>query len=307
MKVALLGAGTMGSFHAATLRAHSAVQELRIYDEDPSRATVASIEEALEGADAALVVTPAATHADLIRTCVDRGLPTFCEKPIAVDLETTLDVVKHVESARGVVQMGFQRRFDAAFGEARTRIRDGSLGRVHAFAMATFDRTPPPPVYIPTSGGLFKDMHIHDFDSIRWLFGQEAVEVTASGSVLIDGLFGEAGDVDTSSLSVRLADGTLGSLVGARANAAGYIARLDVYGAAGMHSVREDRPYRDFLDRYPDAYRAELAHFLRVAAGEAEVACTVRDGLEALRLAEAAGRSRREARTVRLAEVPEAD
>ena len=301
MIAALLGAGKMGSFHAETLR--GLVDELRIYDADPARRTVDTLEQALDGAAASVIVTPAASHAELIRLCVDRGLATFCEKPIAIGLEETLGVVEHVESVGGRVQMGFQRRFDDDYAAARSRIQDGHLGRIHGFSMAMLDRTPPPRAYVPTSGGLFKDMHIHDFDSVRWLFGQEVEEVYATGSVLVDDMFGEFDDVDTSAVSIRLTDGTLGTIVGARANAAGYIARLDVYGADDMLSIREDRKYLDFLDRYPGAYRAELAHFVRVVRGEAEVPSTVGDALEALRIAVAADASRREGRPVRLTEI----
>jgi myo-inositol 2-dehydrogenase/D-chiro-inositol 1-dehydrogenase len=304
MRVALLGQGTMGGFHAATLR--DAGAELAVWDADPARRTVETLEEALAGAAAAVIATPATSHADLIEACVDRALPTFCEKPIAIDLGRTIEVVRAVEGRRGRVQMGFQRRFDAAFGEARRRVGSGELGRVHSFAMATFDRTPPSAHYVPTSGGLFKDMHIHDFDAVRWVLGDEVAEVEARGAVLIDELFAASDDVDTSALILRMAGGALGTLAGARANPAGYVARLDLYGSSDAFSIREDRPYRDFLDRYPDAYRAELRHFLAVAAGDAESPCTVRDALEALRVAEAAGRSLREGRAVGLAEIANA-
>jgi len=143
-------------------------------------------------------------------------------------------------------------------------------------------------------------MHIHDFDSIRWLFGQEVVELSAAGSVAVDPRFGELDDVDTTALTLRLRDGTLGTMVGCRSNPAGYVARLDVYGSTGSASIREERPHSDFLDRYPDAYRAELRYFLSVARGQAGSPCTVRDALEALRLADAADRSRRSGRPVRL-------
>jgi myo-inositol 2-dehydrogenase/D-chiro-inositol 1-dehydrogenase len=306
MRSALLGAGKMGSFHAETLRAQRGV-EVRIYDVDPARRTVPGVSEALDGADAAVIATPAATHADLIRACVGAGLPTFCEKPIAIGLEETLAVARQVTRHGRTVQIGFQRRFDSAFRTARDRFRAGELGRLHGFAMATFDRVPPPHEYLPASGGLFRDMHIHDFDTIRWMFGCEVSEVTATGSVLVDPVFQELGDVDTSAISVRLSDGSLGTLVGGRANAGGYVARLDIYGAAAMHSLREDRAYHDFLDRYASAYRAEIEHFLLVAQGKAESACTAGDALQAIRIAEAAERSLRERRSVALREVPDAN
>ena len=293
----------MGSFHVETLRSMAAVDEVRVFDIEPGRGTHSSLESALDGAELAVIVSPSSTHAELIGVCIARGLPVFCEKPIDVDLEVTRALVTRVEAAGGIVQMGFQRRFDAAFGAVRRQVRDGSLGRIHNFVMSTFDRTPPPLTYVPHSGGIFRDMHIHDFDTVRWLFGLEVVEVYATGSVLVDPGFAASGDVDTAALVLRFADGMLGLIGGGRLNPAGYIARLDVFGSSGMAAVREERPFQDFLDRYPDAYRAELHHFMAVVGGEAEPASTVRDALEAMRLAEAADRSRREGRPVELAEI----
>ena len=248
MVVGLIGAGTMGGFHAQTLRSTPGV-ELRIYDVDPGRRTVASLEECLDGASCAVIASPSVTHAEMIRLCVDRGLPTFCEKPIDVSLEVTHLIADHVGSVGGTVQIGFQRRFDAAFKRVRSAVRDGSLGRVHGFTAATFDRTPPPLTYVAFSGGIYRDMHIHDFDSVRWVFGREVVEVCAFGSVLTDPGYEQHQDVDTTGVMLRFDDGLLGVVCGGRVNADGYIARLDVYGSKQMASAREDRPYRDFLDR----------------------------------------------------------
>ena len=301
MKVALLGRGTMGGFHAATLAGEPGV-EVRTWDADPARRTVDSLEAALDGAQAAVVATPAATHAELVERCLGAGVAVFCEKPLALDLAAARRLAGLADQSGAVLQVGFQRRHDAVFGRLRERVAAGELGRIHAFTLATFDRTPPPRSYIPTSGGLFRDMHIHDFDAIRWLLG-EVAEVQALGAVLVDQAFAESGDVDTSALSLRMESGALGVIAGARANPAGYVARLDVYGSRDAASVREDRPYRDFLDRYPDAYRAELRSFLAAVRGEVEVGCTARDGVEALRVAEAAERSLRERRPVALADI----
>lgn len=293
----------MGAFHIATLRSLPQVEEVRVFDVDPARRSHPTLEAALEGAGLAVIVSPSSTHAELIGVCVERGLPVFCEKPIDVDLEVTRSVVARVEAAGGTVQIGFQRRFDAAFGAVREAVRGGAVGRVQSFAMSTCDRQPPPISYLPGSGGLFRDLHIHDFDSLRWLFGQEVEEVFAAGSVLVDQGFADHGDVDTAGLVLRFEDGMVGTLAGGRLNPGGYIARLDVHGSRDMACVREDRTYQDFLDRYPAAYRAEIEHFLLVARAEAAPAATVRDGLEAMRIAEAADRSRRERRPVRMSEI----
>jgi myo-inositol 2-dehydrogenase / D-chiro-inositol 1-dehydrogenase len=291
----------MGAFHTETLR--SAGLEVLAWDVDPSRRTAASLEAALDAADAAVIATPAVTHASLLRTCVERGLPTFCEKPLALDLGDAASLTRLVEERGAPVQVGFQRRFDAAFAGLRARFAAGELGAARTFAMATFDRVPPPSTYVPTSGGLFRDMHIHDFDLVRWLLGDEVEEVHAFGAVLVDRVFADHGDVDSSVIALRMRSGALGVITGARANPAGYVARLDLYGTVDSASVREDRPHRGFLDRYPDAYRSEMRAFLGVARGEEPPACTVRDGLEALRVAEAATRSVAERGAIRLEDV----
>jgi myo-inositol 2-dehydrogenase/D-chiro-inositol 1-dehydrogenase len=301
VKVALLGRGTMGTFHTETLSSEGV--EVLAWDVDPSRRIAGSLEAALDAADAVVIATPAATHAELLRRCIERGLPAFCEKPLALDLSEAASLTELVETTGATVQVGFQRRFDAAFAALRGRYAAGELGAARTFAMATFDRVPPPPAYIPTSGGLFRDMHIHDFDLVRWLLADEVEEVHAFGAVLVDGVFAEHGDVDSSVIALRMRRGALGVLTGARANPAGYTARLDVYGSLDSASVREERPHQGFLDRYPDAYRAEIRAFLGAARGEAPSACTARDGLEALRVAEAATRSVAEERPIRLEEV----
>ncbi len=313
MRVAVLGAGKMGSFHAETLHEHPYVSELLIYDVDRVRgrhvaqplgvAVADSLESVLDGRlDAAVIATPASTHAGLINRCLRAGIPTFCEKPIALELGETREVVEHVESSGGVLQIGFQRRFDAGYRTGREKIRAGSLGRIYSFYMASRDPEPPPPAYIETSGGIFRDLHIHDFDIVRWLFGQEVDEVYATGTVLGCELFRQYDDIDTSAITVRTVDGTLGVLTGARQNGAGYDIRVDVFGARDSLTIR-DRAHPNFISRFGDAYRAELEHFLRLARGEAENPCAAIDAFEALRIAAAAERSRKERRPVRLEEV----
>lgn len=291
----------MGGFHATTLESERV--QLRVWDSDPTRATVGTLEKALDGADAVVIATPAPTHAALVKRCVEQRLPVFCEKPLDIDLAKSIALVELIEQAGGVVRMGFQRRFDAFFVKARAALHREGMGRCHAFAMASFDRTLPPPEFVSSSGGLFRDMHVHDFDSIRWLFDQDVIEVQAIGTA-VDAMFAKHDDVDTSAVLLRLAGGTLGTIAGGRANPAGYTARLDVYGCSESVSVREDRRYADFLDRYAEAYRAEIRSFLGVARGDVDVASTARDALEALRVAEAAELSRRERRPVAVAEIP---
>src|SRR5438093_6428806 len=330
MRVALLGVGRLGAFHAKVLRERSEVSELRIYDADAARgASVAkelgaihatSVDEALAHADAAVIVTPTGTHAPLIHRCLDARLAVFCEKPIALDLDTTKAVVEHVARANGKLQIGFQRRFDAGFREARRLVQGGALGAVYSFPMTSRDALPPPDAYVETSGGQFVDQLIHDFDVTRWLFSDEVEELYATGSTLGFPQYAEFRDVATSGVVLRLRGGAVGLLQAARHNEAGYDVRVEVYGAKDsiavgldprtpLRSVEKDAPklkdpaYPTFFVRFGDAYRAELAHFLRFARGEAENACTVRDGMEALRIALAAGRSLKERLPVAVKEI----
>ncbi|MDP9265615.1 MAG: Gfo/Idh/MocA family oxidoreductase [Chloroflexota bacterium] len=330
MRVAVLGVGRLGASHAANIRALPDVTSLRIYDADPARAAdvarplgadvAPSIDAALDGADASVIVTPTGTHAAIIRRCVDAGIATFCEKPVALGLEETRAVADHVERTGARLQIGFQRRFDAGYQRARRMLREGEVGTVYSFYMVSRDAAPPPDEYVATSGGHFKDQLIHDFDIIRWLFADEVEDLYATGSVLGFERYRDLGDIATAGVALRLRAGAVGLVSGARHNPAGYDIRVEIYGSrdsiaigldprSPIHSVEADATplagpaYPSFFVRFGDAYRAELEHFLRFARGEAENPCTARDGLEALRIAEAAERSRREARSVRLSEI----
>jgi myo-inositol 2-dehydrogenase/D-chiro-inositol 1-dehydrogenase len=232
----------------------------------------------------------------------------------------TRDIVDLVKRTNGRLQIGFQRRFDAGYQRARSELRTGALGAVYSFLMVSCDRLPPPDAYIKTSGGEFKDQLIHDFDITRWLFDQEVLEVTATGSTKGVPQYEGMQDVGTSAVILRLADGTLGLLTGLRHNEAGYDIHVEIHAAKDTlaigidprtpwRSVEADAPklagppYPSFFVRFGDAYKAELAHFLKFARGQADNPCTAADALEALRVAEAAGRSWRERRPVALAEI----
>lgn len=330
MRVGVVGVGRIGSNHARLLREHGAVDGVVVTDENGDRAAAvaeacdadvaASFEQLLSTVDAVAITTPTITHADLTRAAIDAGLPVFCEKPIAIDLESTDDVIAHVHERSGVVQMGFQRRFDTGYVRARQQVRDGALGKVYVVRLAGHDPQPPPAAYIPGSGGIFRDLHIHDFDILRFVTGQEVSEVYADGAVLGFEVFDAHDDVDTAVAVLRLSGGTLAILSGTRHSPAGYDARMEITGsrdsvAVGwnartpVRSLEPDAPssgvapYSSFLDRFADAYRAELAAFVALARGDAPNPCPPEEAREALRIALACDRSRAEHRPVALAEI----
>lgn len=331
MRVAVIGAGRIGQFHARTLAGHGSVDGLVIADVDRDRAvslatgvdgTVApSPEAAMDGVDAVIVAASTDAHAGLVRAAVDRGLPTFCEKPLALDLDATRDLVDHVERKDGVVQVGFQRRFDPGYRDAKRALDSGALGTLYLVRLIAHDHEPPPDEYIPVSGGLFRDSSIHDFDALRWFTGAEAVDVHAVGAVRGFDIFARYDDVDTAVATIRMSDGSLACLSQTRHDARGYDIRMEAVGSADSLAVglgartpiRSSEPdagamfpgpaWQGFLERFETAYRAEVEAFLRLARGEVENPCTARDGLEAMRISVAATRSRTEGRPVALAEV----
>jgi myo-inositol 2-dehydrogenase / D-chiro-inositol 1-dehydrogenase len=328
-RVGLLGAGRIGALHGSTLAADPGVERVVVGDVDAERAQAlagrlgseyGTIEEVMRSRpDAVVIAASTSAHAGLIRDAVDAGIPAFCEKPVALGYEETLEIVEKVESGGAVLQIGFQRRFDAGYVEAKRLVYSGALGTLYSLRLATHDPEPPHEGYIPTSGGIFRDLHIHDFDILRWLAGSEAEEVYAVGSVRGFDVFSRHGDVDTAAALIRMEDGVVAVLTGGRHDPLGYDVRAEVFGSGDSIAVGLDgrtplrsvesgmpppeKPYPNFQARFEDAYRAELRHFLRLARGEAENPCTARDALEALRIAMAADLSLAERRPVRLSEV----
>ncbi|WP_433245322.1 Gfo/Idh/MocA family protein [Streptosporangium sp. CA-135522] len=323
MRVGLLGLGRIGAFHAATLAAHPRVDELVVADADGARA--AGIAAGLNAgvgdpfdADAVVIATPTATHAELLTRACAQGVPVFCEKPVAPGVEDTVRVLKAARRSGVVVHIGFQRRFDAGYVAARDALRGGELGTLHRVHLVTADPAPPAPGYLPLSGGIFRDCHIHDFDILRWVTGREVDTVYATGANRGEAFFAEAGDVDTSAALLTLDDGTLVTVQGSRYNGAGYDVRMELAGTlrtqtAGLGaraplsgvegSGPPDDPWPDFQARFAAAYIAEIDAFLSAARGDTGSPCTVQDALAALHIAEAAELSRREGRPVRMAEV----
>ncbi|CAO0831888.1 Gfo/Idh/MocA family protein [Streptomyces microflavus] len=335
MRIGLIGTGRIGTFHAEVLSRHPAVDSLLVADADPERAAVAAtrtgasavpVDAMFTGGgrdlpDALVICSATAAHASLIARAARAGLPAFCEKPIALDLPGTLGALAEVEAAGSILQLGFMRRFDAGYGEARAAVRDGRLGRLHTVRAVTSDPAPPPADYLPLSGGLYRDCLVHDFDILRWVTGREVSEVYATGSDAGPAMFRAAGDVDTAAALLTLDDGTLATATATRCNGAGYDVRMELAGELDQIAVGLDdrtpltsaepegpgapaKPWPGFLERFAPAYEAELDAFLRVARGELANPCDGREALHALRIAEACEISRRERRPVAMEEIP---
>jgi myo-inositol 2-dehydrogenase/D-chiro-inositol 1-dehydrogenase len=331
MRIGLIGVGRIGAFHAATLRGLPGVDSVVISDADPARAAEVAGRLGTElagsaqdlfaaGVDALVIATATGTHPELIRRGVEAGLPVFCEKPVAPGIDGTLDVIKQVSGGGTEVQIGFQRRFDAGFRAAREAVRDGALGWLHTIRSTTLDAAPPPAGYIPGSGGIFRDCAVHDFDAIRWVTGREVASAYAVGANRGEAFFKAAGDVDTASAVLTLDDGTIALVSCARYNAGGYDVRLELLGEKGsVCAGLDDRmplrsadpgvafpagpPYQQFMERFHDAYVAELTAFTDVAAGRVASPCTPRDALEAFYVAQACELSRHRGAPVEIAEV----
>ncbi|MCT9006201.1 Gfo/Idh/MocA family protein [Streptomyces rhizosphaerihabitans] len=333
MRIGLIGAGRIGTFHATTLSRHREVGgSLIVTDADPARAqrladrlgatAAPSVNEIFTwGVDAVVITAATSAHSELIGRAARSGLPVFCEKPIALDLAATLSALTEVDAAGTVLQMGFQRRFDVGYTAAREAVRSGRLGRLHTIRAMTSDQAPPPAGYLPLSGGLYRDCLIHDFDMLRWVSGREVVQVYATGSDAGPAMFREAGDIDTGAAVLTFDDGMLATATATRMNGAGYDVRMELSGELDQIAVGlddrtpiastepagpppADKPWMGFLERFGPAYEAELAAFVEVVRGERANPCDGREALEALRIAEACELSRRERRPVSPAEIP---
>lgn len=331
MRVGFLGVGRIGRSHAEVVRRHPDVEELVLADAVPGRAeqaadhlgcrAVGDVDDVIAaGVDALVIASATDSHAELIIAGARAGLPVFCEKPVAFDIGENRHVAQVVAEAGIEVQVGFQRRFDAGYRAAREALQEGRLGDLHRVHLVTGDEKPPPASYIPTSGGLFRDCHIHDFDILRWLTGREVVDVVAVGANRGAEFFRASGDVDNAAALLRLDDDTLVTLQGSRYNGAGHDIRTELAGTrstlvvglsdqAPLTSAEvgvafpTGEPWTDFWHRFTPAYAAEMNAFVDVVKGVTGSPCTVEDALAAMYVAEAADRSMREGRRVDIEEV----
>jgi myo-inositol 2-dehydrogenase/D-chiro-inositol 1-dehydrogenase len=316
--LAQFGAGRIGQIHARNV---AATGEARLkYIIDVNRTAAAELAAAVGAeevdADTALgdpevkaviIGSSTDTHADLIEASARAGKAIFCEKPIDLDLARTRACLRVVEDCGVPLFVGFNRRFDPSFAGLKEALAAGRIGKLENLTITSRDPAPPPADYVARSGGLFRDMMIHDFDMARWLLGTEPVRLFASGSVLVDPAIGRAGDVDSAVVMLETAAGALCQIINSRRAVYGYDQRIEAFGEGGLllagnrdarslqtwssAGIAGEKPLYFFLERYAEAYRAEMAHFLACLTGRETPKVAARDGLRALELAEAANQS----------------
>jgi myo-inositol 2-dehydrogenase/D-chiro-inositol 1-dehydrogenase len=325
--IALLGAGRIGQIHGRTIAASKRAKLAAIADPFPdganslSAATGAPVRDAEDiladkSIDAILIATPTDTHADFIDRAASVGKSVLCEKPVDMSSARIRETLARVEKAGIKLMIGFNRRFDPNFAALQKRLAEGQAGNVEVVTILSRDPAPPPVSYIERSGGLFRDMMIHDFDMARFLLGEEPVEVYAAGSSLVDPAIGQAGDVDTAAVLLKTASGKICQISNSRRATYGYDQRIEVHGSKGLLSaanvhettvtfagaggVVADPVQNFFLERYSAAYRNEVEAFIDAVVDGKKISPDGNDGLRAQMLADAATESRESGRPVKI-------
>ncbi len=318
VRLAVLGAGRIGKIHGKN--AATSGRSVLVSVSDPfaeaaqalaaeTGAVVRSIEEAIVApdVDGVLICTPTSTHADLIETAAKAGKAIFCEKPVDLSSERIVETLKVVDAAGVPLLIGFNRRFDPNFADLQRRIQDGAVGNVEIVTILSRDPNPPHAGYVGTSGGLFRDMMVHDLDMARFLLGEDPISIYANGSALVDPEIGKAGDVDTAAVQLITASGKIAQISNSRRATYGYDQRIEVHGSKGLlragniHKTTVELstgagvtidPVQDFfLQRYAEAYRLEMSAFLDSIINGTPPAPSGLDGLKAQRMADAATES----------------
>jgi myo-inositol 2-dehydrogenase / D-chiro-inositol 1-dehydrogenase len=328
IRFALFGAGRIGRVHADSIDVHPRAELAWVYDPIESAAlevgkrygaaTAPTVDAAMDdpSVDAVVIASATPTHVDLLTRAVRAGKAVLCEKPIDLDLARVDRCWVEIAALNPTVMVGFNRRFDPSFREVHDRIAAGDIGRLEQLIIVSRDPAPAPREYLAVSGGLFRDMTIHDFDLARFFLG-EVVEVYATGANVVADYIAELGDIDSAVVVLRRADGALCHITNSRHSVFGYDQRLEAFGSAGMLSVGNQHPtsvrhsnathtesapeyLNFFLDRYTPAYRAELDHLITAMEQGNQPSPGFADGREALALADAALESLRTRQTVRL-------
>jgi myo-inositol 2-dehydrogenase/D-chiro-inositol 1-dehydrogenase len=330
LKVGLLGAGRIAGVHATAITSNPKSELVAVSDYYPETAqklaakygcaarTTAEI-IADKGIDAVLIATSTDTHSDLIEAAVAAGKAVLCEKPVDLSLERARTCLKKVGKSKKPVMIGFNRRFDPNFGALKAALDKGEIGKPELLAITSFDPAPPPVAYVKVSGGLFRDMMIHDFDMANFIMGETPVAISAAGSSIVDKAIGKAGDVDTAVVTMTYKDGRIAVIKNSRRAVYGYDQRVELLGSDGLlqaqnmlentvvkstkAGVTGAKPTYFFLERYMPAYAAEWDAFVQAVTGKGAVPVTLKDGVAALAMAEAATLSRKNGAPVKLADV----
>ena len=327
LKFAVLGAGRIGQVHARAIASVPGAELVAIAEPNATAAEAAraafgceirTIDACAAAADvdAVVICTPTNTHADLIEQFVRAGKKVFCEKPVDLEVARVKQALAVVEAEGGTLMVGFQRRFDPDFMALKSAIDAGKIGDVEMITLTSRDPGPPPAEYIKVSGGIFRDMTIHDFDVARWLLGEEVTTVRAAASVLTDPEIGRLGDYDSVNVILTTASGKHCTITNTRRATYGYDQRIEVHGSKGSVTAENHRESRIeianadgylrapllnfFMSRYVAAYANEIAAFVDAVARGVTPPTTGEDGLKALELAVAALESVRTGKAVTL-------
>ncbi|MBP3039078.1 inositol 2-dehydrogenase [Bacillaceae bacterium Marseille-Q3522] len=330
LKIGIIGTGRIGKLHIANLTALTKEFEIKAisdpFDKNLNELardynipqTYKNYKDLIDKNDiqAVVIASSTDTHAEIITYAAKKGKDIFCEKPLDTNIERIKELIKIVEESKIKFQLGFNRRFDHNFRRVKEYVKDGNVGTPNIIKITSRDPEPPPLKYIKVSGGLFMDMMIHDFDMARYLSGSEVVEVFASGAVLAEPTIGEAGDIDTAIVNLKFANGALGVIDNSRQAVYGYDQRVEVFGTKGQAVAYNDRPttveldtqsgsYLDkipffFIDRYEQAYKDQFKEFYNCLTNHCIPEVSAIDGLKSVELAQAAAKSLREGRSVRL-------
>ena len=334
ISLGIIGAGRIGKVHAQSIMNHiTSVRLKTIADPFMNEETEASLrvlgvsdctkdyKKILNDPeiDAVLICSSTNTHADISLEAIAAGKHVFCEKPVSQDIAKIRQVMEKLKETNLKYQVGFNRRFDHNFEAVRAAVANGDVGNVHIVRITSRDPAPPPPEYAAVSGGMFLDMTIHDFDMVRYLTASDVVEVFANGAVLVDPLIGEAGDIDTAIISLKMANGALAVIDNSRKAVYGYDQRAEVFGSKGQASVSNDtnsslilssetgihaeKPLYFFLERYMASFTKEVRMFVQAIEQDSPVPVDINDGLQPVLIAAAALRSLKEHRPVLLSEI----
>ena len=321
------GAGRIGAIHAANIAAHPEARLSTIVETDRAAAERlarrygAVLRDQVQALadpaiNAVLIASSTDTHADLVEAAARAGKAIFCEKPLDLDRRRAAACAAVAEECGVPLMVAFNRRFDPNFARLEREIRAGRIGRPEILRITSYDPAPPTIEFVRRSGGMFRDMMIHDLDMACWLLAEEPVELFAAASVMVDPAIGEAGDVDTAIVTLRMKSGALCQIANTRRAVYGYDQRIEVLGSkggisadnvvestvvfSGSEGVVSDKPLPFFLQRYAEAYRRELDHFITAVASGAAPLVGAKEGIRALALADAAVESARTGNAVKL-------